>query len=90
MPRKTVSFKLLEKDKAELERISHSGKEQHRIVWRSNMILACHEGGRIVDIALEFRTRPNTVIKWRDRYLSLGVEGVYDAPRPGKLKVYPE
>ncbi|MHB8395579.1 MAG: IS630 family transposase [Thermoplasmataceae archaeon] len=89
MPRKAVLFQLAEKDRLELERIAHSGKEEHRIVWRAQMLLACDVGKRISDIASEFRTRPNTVIKWRDRYLSHGIGGIYDAPRSGKPKVYP-
>ena len=34
MPGKAVLFKLPEKDRLDLERISHSGREEHRIVWR--------------------------------------------------------
>ncbi len=88
MPRKAVLFRLREEDRAKLERITHSGKEEHRIVWRPLLLLSCDNGDRIADIAHAFNTRPYTVIKWRDRYLSNGVDGIRDLPRSGKPKTY--
>ena len=64
-----------------LERISRSGKEEHRIVWRENLVLACADNRKIVDISVEYLTRPNTVIKWRDRFKADGISGLHDAPR---------
>jgi len=89
MPRKAVLLKLNEEQRSALERLAGSGREEYRIVWRAKIILAC-ENKRIVDIAQEFRTRPNTVIKWRDRYSSQGIQGIYDSPRSGKPRIYPD
>ena len=44
---------------------------------------------KIVDIAVEYHTRPNTVIKWRDRFKADGIAGLHDAHRSGKPKTYP-
>ena len=35
-------------------------------------------------------TRPNTVIKWRQRFVVRGLKGLRDTPRPGAQRVYHE
>ena len=83
-------LRLTEEQRSGLERLARSGKEEYRIVWRARILLACSEDRRIVDIAREFGTRPNTIIKWRDRYSSHGISGIYDSPRSGKPRIYPQ
>jgi transposase len=46
------------------------------------------EGKRVQQIAQECGTRPNTVIKWRQRFVQGGLVGLRDAPRPGAKPVY--
>ncbi|MBI4743181.1 MAG: IS630 family transposase, partial [Betaproteobacteria bacterium] len=36
------------------------------------MILGCLDGLRVQEVATRCRTRPNTVIKWRDRFVEQG------------------
>ncbi|MDR1084757.1 MAG: IS630 family transposase, partial [Deltaproteobacteria bacterium] len=36
-----------------------------------------------------YRTRPNTVAKWRKRFISPWTDGLYDDRRPGKPPEYP-
>ncbi len=38
----------------------------------------------------ECRTRPNTVIKWRDRFVRLGLPGLQGSPCPGAKRKYNE
>ena len=40
------------------------------------------------DVARRCHTRPNTVIKWRQRFAADGLRGLEDAPRPGAKPVY--
>jgi transposase len=40
--------------------------------------------------ARQCRTRPNTVIKWRQRFVGQGLKGLRDAPRPGAKRRYDE
>jgi transposase len=48
-------------------------------------------GGKPVQtIACKCHTRPNTVIKWRQRFAQQGLAGLSDAPRPGAKPVYGE
>jgi transposase len=47
-------------------------------------------GKGVQHIARECHTRPNTVIKWRQRFVQGGMAGLKDAPRPGAKPVYGE
>jgi transposase len=58
------------------------------MVERARIILGCLEGKRVQQIARECGTRPNTVIKWRQRFVQGGLAGLRDAPRPGAKPVY--
>ncbi len=60
------------------------------MVERAQMILGCLEGQRVDEIARSCRTRPNTVIKWRKRFVEQGLAGLRDAPRPGAKPIYGE
>lgn len=90
MSRKPVLFVLSDKEKGDLQKIARSGKEEHRLVWRAGIVLACSEQKKVTDIADEFKTRSNTVIKWRDRYRMNGTDGLRDTVRSGKPPIYPE
>jgi transposase len=65
-----------------------SRTEAKQAVERARIILGCVAGERVKDIARRWQTRPNTVIKWRERFAKFGVKGLEDAPRPGAKPVY--
>jgi transposase len=77
-------------DRQALQRLAASRTEAKQAVERARMILGCLEGKRVQVIARECRTRPNTVIKWRQRFSQSGLAGLSDAPRPGATPVYGE
>lgn len=60
-----------------------SRTESKQMVERDRIILGCLGGQRVKEIARQCHTRPNTVIKWRQRFVRAGVRGLSDAPRPG-------
>ena len=60
------------------------------MIERAQIILGCLAGQRVKEIAHSCRTRPNTVIKWRQRFVEHGLAGLRDAPRPGAKPVYGE
>lgn len=76
--------------RAELGRRAASRTESARTVERARIILGCLEGARVQDVAAKYQTRPNTVIKWRDRFAQQGLTGLEDEPRPGAKRVYDE
>src|ERR1019366_5150876 len=77
-------------DRRELARLAGSRTESRLLVERSQMILGCLAGKRVKEVARACPTRPNTVIKWRQRFLQKGLAGLRDAPRPGAKRVYGE
>ena len=60
------------------------------MVERAQIILGCLAGKRVKEVARACHTRPNTVIKWRQRFVQQGLAGLRDAPRPGAKRVYGE
>jgi transposase len=77
-------------DREELERLARSRTEAKRMTERAQIILGCLAGQRVKAIAHACHTRPNTVIKWRQRFMQSGLAGLRDAPRPGAKPVYGE
>jgi transposase len=77
-------------DRQKLERLAGSRTEPKAMVERAQMILGCLAGKRVAEVAQTCHTRPNTVIKWRHRFVQHGLAGLCDAPRPGAKPVYGE
>lgn len=75
-------------DQRELERLAGSRIESKQLIERARIILGCLAGRRVKEVARTCHTRPNTVIKWRQRFAHDGLAGLRDAPRPGAKPVY--
>lgn len=75
-------------DRQTLERSAASRTGPKQTVERARIILGCLAGKRVGDIARACHTRPNTVIKWQQRFVQGGLAGLRDAPRPGATPVY--
>ena len=75
-------------DRQALERLAGSRTESKQMIERAQIILSCLTGQRVKEIARVCRTRPNTVIKWRQRFVQGGLAGLHDAPRPGAKPIY--
>jgi transposase len=56
-----------------------------RLRTRAQMILlAAEQGFKVRQIAAIVRESEATVLRWLKRYLAEGLEGLHDAPRPGR------
>ncbi len=88
MPRIAPTISCSPEDRQELERLAASRTESKAMVERARIILGCLGGKRVKEIARQWHTRPNTVIKWRQRFVSAGLKGLRDAPRPGAKRRY--
>lgn len=75
-------------DQRKLEQLAGSRTESKQAVERARIILGCLQGKAVSQVARECHTRPNTVIKWRQRFVKTGLAGLRDAPRPGAKPVY--
>jgi transposase len=75
-------------DRQQLERLAGSRTESKQMIERARIILGCLAGKRVKEVARTCHTRPNTVIKWRQRFAQGGLAGLLDAPRPGAKPIY--
>jgi len=88
MSRKAPQITCSPEDRERLEQLAASRTESKQTVERARIILGCLDGKRVATVARECATRPNTVIKWRQRFVKHGLAGLEDAPRPGAKPVY--
>ncbi len=79
---------LTDNERAILLSWQRAGKTENRIAERSRIILATAGGKTNIEIAKEFQTRPARISKWRTRFIKSRLEGLSDAPRPGKSPIY--
>jgi len=77
-----------EESRKTLERWGASRAVEARLVERARIVLRCLAGERNDRIAAQMNLRPNTVAKWRGRFIEMGVAGLRDQPRPGKPPKY--
>lgn len=71
-----------------LIRTVSSLKSEVREVLRAQIVLAAADGQTNGAIARELGVSVNTVRKWRSRFAFGGLEGLRDARRPGRPRVY--
>ena len=90
MGRKATQITSNEEDKKALEDLAASRTKPRQAVERARMVFGCVAGEEVKEVARRFRTRPNTVIKWRDRFARQGLPGLEDEPRPGATRIYDE
>src|SRR5438045_6347181 len=72
-----------EDQRATLESWTRRRKTAQALALRAKIILACAEGKPNGLVARQTRVRPQTVGKWRSRFLNRGLDGLLDEPRPG-------
>lgn len=69
-----------------LVRWSRRAKSSQALAQRCRIVLGCAEGGGLRanrEVAAELGVWPQTVTKWRRRFLDRRLEGLVDEPRPG-------
>ena len=75
---------LEEQQRAQLESLSRSRALSHALVVRAQIVLLAAEGKQNKEIAETTGTSRQTVAKWRGRFVSGGIEGLYDEYRSGR------
>lgn len=67
-----------------LNSIIQSPQYDKDYVLRAQIILQLKDGLQVKQVADNLHTNPITVRKWRDRFLDEGLDGLNNAPRPGR------
>lgn len=81
--RPKVPLQLNEQEIRELNSLARRSRSSPALARRARIILACGQGLDNKVVARRLRVSPGTVSKWRGRFVSGRVAGLYDEPRPG-------
>jgi len=90
MSRQATVVDLSEDDRRTLENWIRSGSTEQRLVLRAKIILAAADAEATTSIASRLGVCPSTVSKWRTRFPSLGIAGLWDSARSGAPERYGE
>ena len=88
MPKTAKKIVCEPRERQAVEKLAASRAEEARLVERARMVLGCLNGEPVAGVARRMSVRPQTVIKWRERFERGGVGGLRDLPRPGKPPRY--
>lgn len=84
---KSNEIELTGTDKSLLEGWLRSTTLPQGQITRAKIVLALDEGRKASDVAQAQRVSAKTVHKWKNRFVSDGIDGLFDQPRPGRPSV---
>jgi transposase len=74
---------LTEIERRDLQALTLRRKTAQALALRARIVLSCADGMDNKDVAARQRVTPQTVSKWRARFVEHRLDGLLDAPRPG-------
>ena len=75
---------LTDEEQQTLKRWARRGTTAQALALRARIVLACAEGTTNKEVAERLGIWPQTVTKWRGRFVAKRLEGLSDEPRPGR------
>jgi transposase len=86
MARSVSAVRVRDEDRPTLVRWTRSSAVRAGLATRARIVLGAESGEGTSALARRLGVSRPTVIMWRDRYVAQGIEGLADAPRPGRPK----
>ena len=77
-------------ERQELASLAHRSRSAPALARRARLVLACAEGRDNTAVARRLRMSQTTVCKWRARFVTDRVAGLFDEPRPGTPRQIPD
>jgi transposase len=74
---------LVEEERERLQQWARRPKSSQALAQRSRIVLECASGKNNQEIAGQMGVTPQTVGKWRRRFVAKRLDGLLDEPRPG-------
>ena len=74
---------LSDTEREQLEALTLRRKTAQALALRARIVLSCADGEDNKVVAARQRVTPQTVCKWRARFVEHRLDGLLDAPRPG-------
>jgi len=81
--RPKAELMLSETEREQLQAWTRRRKTSQALALRSRIVLACAKGLENQEVAERLSVTPQTVSKWRGRFVRERLTGLLDAPRPG-------
>jgi transposase len=78
-----AELRLTETEREELDRWVRRPRSAQALALRARIVLLCAEGMANFAVADRLEITPQTVSKWRQRFVERRAEGLLDEPRPG-------
>ena len=81
--RRKAELILTDDERQTLKTWASRPKSTQQLAQRARIVLACADGLPNIQVATQLGVAPQTVGKWRRRFLERRLEGLADQPRPG-------
>ena len=88
MARTSLGILVSPNDQATLEAVIRAHSSSQSSVLRAKIILALKTHQSLDKVAKNLGVTINTVTKWRNRYINLGIDGLVDKHRTGRKPTY--
>lgn len=90
MPRQARTLRLSDNEARQVAKLIHAPSTPQALAFRARLVLRCAADDRPTNrrIAEELGCDPDTVCKWRGRFVRERLDGLHDLPRTGRPRTF--